>query len=50
MGNTVPEKESIEHCSYTVMFQRLSGFKGTSSPPDERLTEYTRLQKLLIES
>ena len=50
MGNTVPEKESIEHCSYTVMFQILSGFKGTRSPPDARLTEYTRLQKLLIES
>ncbi len=28
MGNTVPEKESIEHCSYTVMFTILSGFMG----------------------
>ena len=43
MGNTVPEKESIEHCSYIVMVPILSGFKGISSPPDERLTEYTHL-------
>jgi hypothetical protein len=38
MGNTVPEKESIEHCSYTVIFTILSGFMGTSSPPKERMT------------
>src|SRR6202035_572837 len=36
MGNTVPEKESIEHCSYTVMFTILSGFMGISSPPKDR--------------
>ncbi len=38
MGNTVPEKESIEHCRYTVMFTILSGLMGISSPPKERLT------------
>jgi hypothetical protein len=38
MGNTVPEKESIEHCRYIVMFPILSRFMGISSPPWERLT------------
>ena len=33
MGNTVLEKESIEHCGYTVMFTFLSGFMGISSTP-----------------
>jgi hypothetical protein len=31
MGNTVPEKESIEHRRYTVMFPILSGFMGFGS-------------------
>jgi hypothetical protein len=35
MGNTVQEKESIEHCSYTLMFTILSGFMGIGSPPKE---------------
>ena len=34
----MPEKESIEHCSYTVMFTILSGFMGISLP-----REYTCL-------
>jgi len=45
MGNTVPEKESIAHCGYTVMFPILSGFMGTSSPPQERLTRVYLLAK-----
>jgi hypothetical protein len=39
MGNTMPEKESIEHCSYTLMFTILSGFMGIGSPPKKRLHE-----------
>jgi hypothetical protein len=40
MGNTVLEKESIEHCGHTVMFTFLSGFMGISSTPQQRRTEY----------
>jgi hypothetical protein len=40
MGNTVLEKESIEHCGYTGMFTFLSGFMGISSTPQHRRTEY----------
>jgi hypothetical protein len=39
MGNTVPEKESIEHCRYTVMFTILSGFMGISLPPQGKIDE-----------
>lgn len=39
MGNTVPEKESIEHCRYTVMFTILSSFMGISLPPRGRQTK-----------
>jgi hypothetical protein len=45
MGNTVPEKESIEHCRYIVMFPILSGFMDISSPPKDRLTRVYLLAK-----
>ena len=42
MGNTVPEKESIEHCRYIVMFPILSGFMGIRLPPQGRAQESIR--------
>jgi hypothetical protein len=46
MGNTLPEKESIEHCRYTGMLTILSGFIGISSPPKGWLTRVYLLAKV----
>jgi hypothetical protein len=44
MGNTVPEKESIEHCRYIVMFPILSGFMAIIfTAPGKGSRKYTRL-------
>ena len=45
MGNTVPEKVSIKHCRYTVMFPILSGFMGISVPPQEKAQRVYLLAK-----
>jgi hypothetical protein len=46
MGNTVTEKESIEHRRYTVMFPILSGFMRIGS----RFEEYTCLPTQLAQT